>query len=78
MPKEFTYDQIAHLNVALEEQHLPYRVHYKDGQQAGIEGYSSCACDGKEDKFSSAVEQYFRDEGMNVAFSSDGYTLNAK
>ena len=75
MPKEITFNQIVHLNAVLEEKDLPYHIDYVDGQVAGIEGYSSCACSGKENLVKDEITQFFKKEGMNVNFSSDGYTF---
>lgn len=44
MRQEFTYNQIAHLNAALHEQRLPYRISFHDAETAVVEPLGFCAC----------------------------------
>lgn len=78
MKSEITYNQIAHLNASLGDQNLPYRIHYVNQQLAGIEGMSSCACEGKEGILHHAIEEFFNQEDTKVSFSEDGYTFSPR
>ncbi len=69
MRQEFTYNQIAHLNAALHEQRLPYRISFHDAETAVVEPLGFCACDGKEGMLKAAIEAFFEKEGMTVTFS---------
>ena len=69
MEKEFTYDQIVHLNAELREKDIPYRINFKDEKMAGVQELGICAATGKEPLMREAVGDYFARQGMTVEFS---------
>ena len=69
MEKEFTYDQIVHLNAELRAKDIPYRINFKDEKMAGVQELGICAATGKEPLMREAVGDYFARQGMTVEFS---------
>ena len=74
MRQEFTYNQIAHLNAALHEQRLPYRISFHDAETAVVEPLGFCACDGKEGMLKAAIEAFF--ENSTLPYEVDVIDLN--
>ncbi len=75
MEKEFTYNQIVHLNSLLQELGLAYRAEFKDERTAGIQELGICACIGREGEMRQAVKGFFEKEGIPVAFSENGFEI---
>ena len=75
MEKEFTYDQIVHLNAELREKDIPYRINFKDEKMAGVLELGICAATGKEPLMREAVGDYFARQGMSVEFSPQGLEI---
>lgn len=68
----FTYNRIVHLNAALREKELPYRIDYRDEHTAGIWPLGICASIGREEEMRAEIRNFFRKEGVDIFFTEDG------
>lgn len=62
---------MVHLNAALFEQELYFKVECHDGIHATTYSMGACACDGKYDKAKNFIQNYLEKEGCLIRFIED-------
>lgn len=70
-----TYNLLVHLNAALFEKELYFKVECHDEIHATTYGMGACACDGKQDVARVFIKSYLEAEGCYIQFIEDSLSF---
>lgn len=70
-----TYNILVHLNAALFEKELYFKIECHDEIHATTYGMGACACDGKQDRARQFIESYLAKEGCHIQFIEDSLSF---